>query len=90
MSAVSEPSPKLGGGYEIVNALGRMNADRPKLATACVEKVTLAKVARLVLHVFDLHAQQTARTPERIAHDLATGQIEVRYEEGSILLLMDP
>lgn len=85
--AVSE-SPQLSGGYEIVNALGRLNADRPKLGERCTSTVTIAKALRLLLHALDLHQQQTGKTVEQINRDIRKGKIEMRFIGPRVVLVM--
>lgn len=88
MSATAEQSPKLEAGYEVANALGRLNADRPKLATRCTNVVTVAKAIRLVLHMLDLHMQATGMTPEQVARDVRLGKIEMRISGGEITMVL--
>lgn len=89
MSATATPdSPQLSGGYEIANALGRLNADRPKLGARCTENVVIAKVVRLFLHGLDLHQQSTGHSTTRIARDIRAGRIEMRFNGSKIVLIM--
>lgn len=87
MAEVAE-SPRLSGGYEIVNALGRLNADRPKLGARCTDNVALAKVLRLFLHALDLHQQQTGKTVAQINRDIRAGKIEMRFMGPRVVLVM--
>ncbi len=77
-SVASEASPRIG--YEVANALGRLNADRPKLGAVCVNEVVKARAVRYMLHALDLYQQQSGRTPEQINRDVATGRIELRLD----------
>jgi hypothetical protein len=67
-----------GGQYEIANALGRLNADRPKLGARCLDAVPVARAVRYMLHALDLYATQNGLTPERVAHDVVMGRVELR------------
>jgi hypothetical protein len=67
-------------GYEVANALGRLNSDRPKLGARCVEAVPLARAIRYMLQALDLHQQNTGHTVERIGRDIRAGRIELRLE----------
>lgn len=75
------------GGYEIANALGRLNADRPKLGQRCTEEVTIARVVRYFLHALDLYQQATGCSLEHIAHLIRVGRIELRLQGGRAVVV---
>lgn len=75
---MSATSPQVQAGYEVANALGRLNADRPRLGEACVSQVPVAQAIRFMLHALDLHQQNSGHSLERIRRDIRAGRIEVR------------
>ena len=90
MSAVAERKPQVEAGrYEIANALGRLNADRPKLGTRCTSEVTIARAIRYMLHALDLYQQASGRSAEQVARDVKRGRIEVRFD-GSRVVVVTP
>ena len=82
-----EPAGTTKTGYEVANALGRMNADRPKLGAACTSQVPVAKAVRFMLMALDLHQQNTGHSAERIARDIRRGRIEVRFRGGRAVVI---
>ena len=76
-----------GDSYEIANALGRLNADRPKLADACMGQVPVAKAIKFMLQAIDLHQQNTGASPEKIARDIRAGRIELRLRGGRAVVI---
>ena len=73
--------------YEIVNALGRLNSDRPKLGQACTEEVPVARAIRYMLHALDLHQQATGHSTAKIARDIRKGRIEMRLDGNRIVIV---
>lgn len=84
---MSVTSPKVSGGYEIANALGRLNADRPKLGVRCTDAVPVAKAIRYALHALDLYAQASGRTAAQVNHDIERGRIEMRVDGDRIVIV---
>ena len=82
-------SPQIETGYEIANALGRLNADRPKLGNRCVNAVPIARAVRYMLHALDLYAQASGRTAEQVNRDIAAGRIELRLD-GENMIVVTP
>jgi hypothetical protein len=88
MSAVAtNTSPQASVGYEVVNALGRLNSDRPKLGEACTEQVPVARAVRYLLHALDLHQQATGHSCAKIARDIRKGRIEMRLDGDRIVIV---
>jgi hypothetical protein len=79
-TTVPDASPRLSSQYEIGNALGRLNSDRPALGQRCTEIVPIARAIRFMLHALDLHQQNTGHSLEKIASDIRRGRIEIRFE----------
>jgi hypothetical protein len=77
---MSATAPEIKTGYEIANALGRLNSDRPKLGEACMSQVPVAKAVRYMLMALDLYQQQTGKSAEQIGRDVARGRIELRLD----------
>jgi hypothetical protein len=88
MSATTE-APRVQAGYEVANALGRLNADRQLLGARCMEEVVIAKSIRYVLFALDLYAQATGRTAAQVARDVRKGRVEVRMN-GSRMTVVTP
>lgn len=76
-------------GYEIANALGRLNADRPKLGDRCLDAVPVAKAIRFMLHALDLHMQATGLSAEGVARQIRDGKIELRLN-GNMAVVVCP
>jgi hypothetical protein len=80
MSAIAPDAGSTKIGYEVANALGRLNSDRPLLGARCTEAVPIARAVRFMLQALDLHQQQTGHSTERIARDIRRGRIELRLD----------
>ena len=65
-------------GYEVANALGQMNADRPRLGELCTSCVPIAKLVRYVLNALDLYGQREAKDAFLVARDIDAGRVELR------------
>lgn len=89
MATATAEAPRAAIGYEVANALGRLNADRPKLGKACTSEVSVARAIRFMLHALDLHQQNTGASAEQIARDIRAGRIEVRLH-GSRAVVVTP
>lgn len=76
MSATS--SPRIQGGYEVGNALGRLNADKPFLGKKCVEAVEYARILRYVLNAIDGYQDRSGDNLDTLRRHIRQGRVEVR------------
>lgn len=54
---MAAPARSVTGGYEIANALGRLNADQPKLGEAASKTTSYARAIAYFLRIIDLYCQ---------------------------------
>jgi hypothetical protein len=84
---VDAESPRVQAGYEVANALGRLNADKPFIGQRCTEVVTYARALRYLINAIHLYRRQSGATYDQIAHDIRRGRIEVRYDGNRIVVV---
>lgn len=73
--------------YEVVNSLGRLNADRPYLAERVMQATEFAKAVVFMLRTLDGYQDRSGEDLETIARHIRAGRIEVRCNGNSITVV---
>jgi len=73
--------------YEIGNALGRLNADRPFLARRVVQATEFARAVRFVLNAIDGYQDRSGDSLDQVARHIRKGRIEVRRNGDKIVVV---
>lgn len=84
---MASESPDIKAGYEIANALGRLNADKPFLGKRCTEVVEYAKALRYFLNALHLYKRNSGATLDQIAREIRQGRIELRLDGARIVVV---
>lgn len=71
-------SPRINAGYEVANVLGRLNADKPRIARRCTSVVEYARVIRWVLNALDGYQDRSGEDLEALRRHIHQGRVEVR------------
>lgn len=72
------PAGEVQIGYEIGNALGRLNADLPFVGKRCTEVVEYARILRYVLNAIDGYQDRSGESLDTLQRHIRNGRLEVR------------
>lgn len=78
METPTSTSPRIEAGYEVVNALGRLNADKPAIGKRCTEVTEYAKIIRWVLNAIDGYQDRSGESLDTLRRHIHQGRVEVR------------
>lgn len=82
-------SPRVQGGYEVGNVLGRLNADKPFIGKRVVEAPEYARIVRYVLNAIDGYHDRSGDNFDKLQRHIRKGRIEVRCV-GSKIVVVTP
>lgn len=81
-------SPRISSDYEIGNALGRLNADKPLIAQRCIEHPEYARIVRWVLNAIDGWQDRSGEPVDMVGRLIRHGKIEVRCVGNRITIVV--
>jgi hypothetical protein len=80
-------SPRIASHYEIGNALGRLNADKPAIARRCIEVVEYARIIRYILNALDGYQDRSGESLDALQRHIRAGRVEVRCIGNEIVVV---
>jgi hypothetical protein len=78
MTATADPAGTTQVTYQVVNVLGRLQVEKPRIADRVLAITEYARIVKYVLSVIDGYADRSGKDLAEIARDVRHGRIEVR------------